>query len=141
MWFVPEVHRAATPPGPAHLVDQLSFLTFGLLIWLIAFDPRPAQRGALGVRHGGLPWWARHIYAMTARLAMVPPAIILWVTQVESYHVPVENWRFSWTPSYDQETAAAIMIGFEMLLFSLAIVLAFIFIILREPHDGSESAL
>ena len=139
VWFVPEVHRAAMPPGPAHLVDQLSFLIFGCLIWLMAFDPRPTQPRARGLRYGGLPWWARHVYAMVSRLAMLPPALVLWLAQTDSYHVSLSQWRFSWTPGYDQESAAAIMIGFEMLLFALALLLAFIFIILREPHDGNEA--
>jgi putative membrane protein len=60
-WFVPEIHRAATPPGPAHLLEQFSFLLFGFLIWILVFDPRPAQPGARAMRYGGLPWWARHI--------------------------------------------------------------------------------
>ena len=141
VWFVPQVHRAAMPPGPVHLIDQLSFLIFGFLIWVMAFDPRPTQSGARGIRYGGLPWWARHMYAMASRLVMIPPAIILWLAQAESYHPSLTRWRFSWSPAYDQETAAAIMLGFEMLLFALAVVLAFIFIILREPHDGSDAPL
>lgn len=140
-WFVPEVHRAAMPPGPVHLLDQLSFLMFGFLIWIIAFDPRPTQPGSHGMRYGGLPWWARHIYAMGSRLAMLPPAVLLWLSQTETYHVATNAWRFSWTQDYDQESAGAIMVGFEMLLFVLAIFLAFVFIILREPHDGSEAPL
>jgi hypothetical protein len=63
------------------------------------------------------------------------------LAKTETYHVRVDDWRFSWTPGYDQESAGAIMVGFEMLLFALAIVLAFVFIILREPHDGGEAPL
>lgn len=132
-WLLPPIHRLATPAGPVHLLDHLSFVVFGLVIWLGAFDPRPTKdRISAALRLGGLPWWGRHIYAMAARLAMLPPAIAIWVASPAYYHATTRSWSFSVTQLKDQELGASIMIGFEMLLFALAVALAFVFLSITE---------
>lgn len=139
-WFVPALHVRAAPGGFVHGLDHVSFLLFGLLIWLGAFDPRPARPVAEALRTGGLPWWARHIYAMVARLSMLPPAIAVWLAAPSAYYATDDRLPFGLTQPQDQERAASVMIGFEMLLFSLAFVLAFIFVSVSEGRERSRQA-
>lgn len=133
VWFVPAVHIRSVPAGPVHLLDHASFLLLGLLVWLPAFDPRPARAGGAALASGGLPWWGRHLYAMIARVAMLPPAFALWLGSPESWHRQ-EQLPFGFSPKRDQVAAASTMVGFEMILFALAIVLGFIFLSVSEGH-------
>lgn len=132
LWFVPAVHITSVPAGPVHVLDHASFLVLGLLVWLPAFDPRPA-RAAGSATSGALPWWGRHLYAMIARAAMLPPAFALWLGSPESWHRQ-EQLPFGFSPKRDQVAAASGMVGFEMILFALAIVLGFIFLSVAEGH-------
>ena len=128
-WYTPALHRLAVPSGPAHIADHVSFLVFGLLIWLAAFDPREPRPWRQGIRDGGLPWWARHAYAMSSRVVMLPPALVLWFAP--GFHVAAQR-PMGYSRSADQANAAGIMIGFEMMLFAFAFVLAFIFMAVAE---------
>ncbi|MGH2945512.1 MAG: hypothetical protein ACRDPC_04505 [Solirubrobacteraceae bacterium] len=60
---------------------------------------------------------------------MVPAAAVLWLAP--GYHqaarLPLEYSRAG-----DQINAASLMIGFEMLLFAFALVLAFLFLAIAE---------
>lgn len=127
VWYVPAVHRAAVPSGVVHVADHASFLVVGLLVWLAAFDPRRPGPWLRALLRGGLPWWARHVYAMATRLAMLPPALVVWLSAGAPYHPDPGRIPFDLSPAGDQERAASVMIGFEMLLFGLAVVLAFVF--------------
>lgn len=137
VWFVPPLHRLAIPDGPVHFLDHVSFLVFGLAIWLGAFDPRRTRDVRAGLRLGGLPWWGRHIYAMVTRLAMLPVAFAVWLAGPATYYAVESPLPFGLSRPGDQERAASVMIGFEMLLFGLAVVLAFIFV---SVHEGRERA-
>jgi cytochrome c oxidase assembly factor CtaG len=128
-WYAPPLHRLAVAGGPVHVLDHLSFLGFGLLIWLGAFDPREPQSLGRGLRDGGLPWWGRHGYAMCSRVAMVPAAAVLWLAP--GYHVAARP-PMGYSRAEDQANAASLLIGFEMLLFAFAFVLAFIFLAIAE---------
>lgn len=136
-WFVPAVHRAAVPQGVVHTLDHAAFLAAGLLIWLIAFDPRPRRPLLDAARVGGLPWWARHVYAATTRVAMIPPAFAIWLAGPTAYYPDNRPLPFDLTRAGDQERAASVMIGFEMLLAGLAVILAFVFV---SVHEGRERA-
>ncbi len=138
-WFVPPLHRLAVPTGPVHVLDHLSFLGFGLLVWLIPFDPRPQTSLREGLRRGGLPWWGRHIYAMTSRLAMLFPPIAVWLASGASYHPAGVELPFGYSYAADQARAAQVIVGFEMLLFGLAFVLAFIFLAIAEGRERQAS--
>ena len=138
LWLAPPVHLSAAPAGLVHLVDHLSFLAFGFVFWLVAFDPRPTRDVRAALRTGGLPWWGRHVYAMASRLAMMPLAIGIWLASASSYHDLGRPWTFGVSPADDQELAASVKIGFEMLLFGLAIVLAFIFLSVSEGRQRSR---
>ena len=139
VWLHPTVHGAAVERGPFHLLDQLSFLVFGFLIWLGAFDPRPEAQAGVGLRRGGMPWWARHIYAMATRFVITPAAFVIWFASASAYHAADRPWPFSQTRSEDQIGAGTMMLGFEMVLFSFAIVLAFIFIQVSEGRRRGRS--
>lgn len=128
-WYSPPLHRLAVTGGPIHAIDHVSFVAFGMLIWLGAFDPREPRTLRQGIRDGGLPWWARHAYAIGSRFAMLPAALALWY--VPGYHVAQQR-PMGYTPAADQANAAAIMIGFEMSLFTFAFVLAFIFVAVMD---------
>jgi cytochrome c oxidase assembly factor CtaG len=132
VWLHPAVHGAAVEPGPFHLLDQLSFLAFGFLIWLGAFDPRPEVSAGTGLRRGGMPWWARHVYAMGTRFVITPAAFIVWFASASAYHASDRPWPFAQTPAEDQVGAGTMLLGFEMVLFSFAVVLAFVFIQVSE---------
>lgn len=140
VWFLPPLHRAAVPAGPVHLLDHLSFLGFGLLIWLIPFDPRPALTPLEGLRRGGLPWWGRHIYAMTTRLVMLLPPAAVWLASGTAYHAAGTTLPFGYTYAGDQSRAAQLIVGFEMLLFALAFILGFIFLIVAEGRERAAGA-
>lgn len=133
VWFVPAVHIRSVPAGPVHVLDHASFLLLGLLVWLPAFDPRPTGAAGAAMTSGGLPWWGRHLYAMISRAVMLPPAVALWLSRPESWHRQ-EQLPFGFTIEQDQVAAASVMVGFEMVLFALAIVLGFIFLSVAEGH-------
>jgi cytochrome c oxidase assembly factor CtaG len=137
VWFVPAVNNAASVRGVLHTTDHLSFFLAGLLIWLAPFDPRDGGTLLHGLRHGGLPWWGRHLYAMTTRLAMLPPAFGVWLAAGTTYHRPGVTLPFGYSASGDQARAAAVMIGFEMLLFALAVCLGFVFLSVAEGRARS----
>jgi cytochrome c oxidase assembly factor CtaG len=137
-WLHPAAHGAAVAPGPAHLIDQLSFLAFGFVIWLGAFDPRPTVASGGGLRWGGMPWWARHIYAMATRFILIPACFIVWFATPSAYHVLEGDWSFGQTPKEDQIGAGTMMLAFEMVLFAFALVLAFIFIQVTEGRRRKE---
>lgn len=133
LWFVPAVHVRTVPAGPLHVLDHASFLVLGLAVWLPAFDPRPARGAAVAMTSGGLPWWGRHLYAMISRAVMLPPAFALWLGRPESWHRQ-EQLPFGFSIKQDQVAAASAMVGFEMILFALAIVLGFVFLSVAEGH-------
>ena len=138
-WYAPPLHRLAVVGGPVHVLDHLSFLGFGLLVWLAAFDPREEQPLGRGLREGGLPWWGRHAYAMGTRLALVPAAAVLWLAP--GFHVTTSP-PLGYSREEDQVNAASLMIGFEMLLFAFALVLAFIFLAIAEgKRQAAEDSL
>lgn len=135
VWLVPPLHRLAVPDGLAHALEHVSFLAFGLLIWLGAFDPRPTRDWQSGLLRGGLPWWARHVYAMSTRLAILPAAFAIWLASDTAYHPPGASPPRGISLAGDRERAASVLIGFEMLLAVLAVVLAFVFV---SVHEGRQ---
>lgn len=138
VWLVPVLHRSAIADGPVHLLDHLSFLAFGLLVWLAAFDFRtgPPVRDWETLRRAlttcDLPWWARHVYAMGTRLAMLPAVAALWLMSTSAYYLPGQRPPGDMSRHDDQVQAASLMLGFEILLSGLAIVLAFIWVAVSE---------
>ena len=128
-WYTPPLHRLAVDGGPLHLLDHLSFLGFGMLLWLAAFDPREPQGLRRGLREGGLPWWGRHAYAMCSRVMMVPAAALLWLAP--NYHAAA-RLPLGYSPAGDQVAAASLLVGFEMVLFASAFVLIFLFLATAE---------
>ena len=128
-WYAPAVHRLAVGGGVAHVLDHLSFLGFGLVIWLVVFDPRAPRPFRRALRDGGLPWWARHGYAMGSRAAMLPPALVLWFAS--GYHT-TGGPPLGFSAAKDQANAASVLIGFEMVLFAFAFVVAFISLAVAE---------
>ncbi len=136
-WYVPALHRAAVPGGPVHVLDHISFVGFGLLLALAMFDPREPRSLRRGVRDGGLPWWARHVYSMCSRVAMLPPAMVVWFAA--GYHVAGQRPGRS-TPEVDQANAASLMIAFEMILFAVAFILAFVFLAIADGRARAAAA-
>ena len=130
-WYTPALHRLAVPGGPVHVLDHLSFLCFGILIWIGAFDPREPRSLRRGLRDGGLPWGARHAYAMFSRVALVPAAAALWLAP--GYHVATRP-PLGYSRDQDQVNAASLMLGFEMILFAATFVVGFIFLAVAEGH-------
>lgn len=139
LWFVPPLHRAAAPRGLVHTLDHLSFLGLGLLIWLPVFDPRITTTVRKGLVRGGLPWWARHVYAMGSRLAMLPPPIAVWLAGPSTFRATSDPLPVGSTPTGDRIGAASLMVGFEMLLFVLAVLLAFIFVSVTTGHERDRA--
>lgn len=138
VWLIPALHRLAIPEGPVHLLDHASFLAFGVLVWLAAFDFRrgPDVSDWATLKASAwtydLPWWARHIYAMATRAALVPAIVAIWLMPSAAYYLPGQMPPDGATRHEDQVRAASLMVGFEMLLFGLAVVLAFIFAAVSE---------
>lgn len=130
VWFIPPLHRAAVPAGAVHALDHASFLAVGLLLALALFDPRPSHPFGVALRRGGLPWWGRHAYSMTSRVFMLPPAVV--VAFSPGYHLdPASGSRD------ERLDAASVMVGFEMVLFALSFVLAFLFLAVAEGRRQS----
>lgn len=138
VWLLPPLHRQAIPDGAVHALDHLSFLAFGVLVWLAAFDFRhgPAVRDWEGLKRSlatcDLPWWGRHVYAMVSRLAMVPAVTILWLAPTASYYVTPTAPPGPWTQRQDQVNAASMMLGLEILLAAFAVVLALVWVSISE---------
>ena len=138
VWLSPPIHRLASSDGPGQVLDQLSFLVFGLLVWLAAFDIRrgPSVGDWESLKRSlitcDLPWWARHVYAMASRLAMLPAVALLWLATTSAYYTSSEAPPGGLTQREDQVRAASLMLGFEILLSGLAVVLAFIWLSVSE---------
>lgn len=137
-WLVPPIHRLAIPDSGAHFLDHLSFLTFGLLVWLAAFDFRKGRKVTdwetlkTALVTCDLAWWARHAYSMICRLAMLPAVAAIWLASSSAYFLAGQFPPGGQTRHEEQVQAASLMLGFEMLLFCLAVVLAFIFVAVAE---------
>lgn len=138
IWVAPPVHRLAITDGFPRLLDHASFLAFGLLVWLAAFDFRkgsPVQDWETlktSTATCDLPWWGRHIYAMVSRVAMLPAVMILWLATTSAYYLSSDPPPGPWTQRQDQVNAASMMLGLEILLASFAVVLALIWVSISE---------
>ncbi len=145
LWLVPSLHRLAIPAGPVHALDHASFLGFGLLVWLAAFDFRrvapvdtwDALLAAL--RTGDLPWWGRHVYAMATRFLMLPAILMLWLMPSAAYFLPGQLPPGGLTRHEDQVQAASLMLGFEILLFALSLILLFVFAAVSEGRRREQA--
>lgn len=137
IWLVPSIHRLAIPPGPVHVLDHASFLVFGLLVWLAAFDFRAGipvtnwETLATALRTADLPWWGRHVYAMATRFALLPAILVIWLMPPAAYFLPGE-FPPGLTRHEDQVQAASLMLGFEILLFAFSLILLFVFASVSE---------
>lgn len=144
LWLVPPLHRLAIPDGTVHLLDHASFLAFGLLVWLAAFDFRRGRAVTdwetlkSAAVTCDLPWWARHIYAMATRLAMLPAVVALWLASSSAYYLAGQFPPGGLTRHEDQVQAASLMLGFEIVLSGIAIVLAFIWVSVSEGRTRSR---
>jgi hypothetical protein len=69
---------------------------------------------------------------MAMRFVITPAAFIVWFASASAYHASDRPWPFAQTPAEDQVGAGTMLLGFEMVLFSLAVVLAFVFIQVSE---------
>ena len=144
VWLAPPLHRLAIPSGLVHLLDHWSFLLFGLLVWLAAFDFRKGTRVRdwqslkVSLATCDLPWWARHVYAMVSRLAMLPAVALLWLATTSAYYLSPAPPPGGLTQREDQVRAASMMLGFEILLSGLAVVLAFIWVSVSEGRARDE---
>ena len=147
VWLAPPVHRLAIPDGVAHFLDHWSFLLFGLLVWLPAFDFRHGVRVRdwetlkATLTRCDLPWWARHVYAMVSRLAMLPAVALLWLAPTSAYYLSADAPPGGVTQKDDQVRAASLMLGFEILLSALAVVLAFIWVSVSEGRARARKRL
>lgn len=138
LWLIPPIHRLTVPDGPGQLLDHVSFLFMGLIVWVAAFDFRSGvpvidwETLKASAVTCDLPWWARHIYAMVTRLAMLPAVAAIWLMSSSAYFLPGQMPPGGQTRRDDQVQAASMMLGFEILLSGLAVVLAFIFVSVSE---------
>ena len=145
VWLIPFVHRLAIPDGAGQFFDHATFLLIGLLVWLAAFDFREGVRVTdwESLKSSSvtcdLPWWARHVYAMVTRLAVLPAVAALWLMSSSAYFLPDQMPPGDQTRREDQVQAASMMLGFEILLSGLAVVLAFIFVSVSEGRSHRES--
>jgi len=129
VWYLPPVHRWASEPGVPHLLYHVSFLVLGLLVWLAVFDVRPTQDLRAGLAGGGLPWWARHLYAVGSRTLMLPAALVVWFAA-----------GYAEAPAFtDQVDAATLLIGFEMFLFVFALIATFIALAVHEGERINDT--
>lgn len=143
-WLVPAIHRLAIPAGAVHVLDHTSFLLFGLLVWLAAFDFRSGlpvtswDTLAAAMRTADLPWWGRHVYAMATRFALLPAILAIWLAPSAAYFLPGQFPPGGLTRHEDQVQAASLMLGFEILLFALSLVLLFVFASISEGRRRQE---
>lgn len=145
VWLVPSLHRLAIPAGPLHVLDHTSFLVFGLLVWLAAFDFRRVASvhtwDALvaALRTADLPWWGRHVYAMATRFLLLPAILLIWLAPSAAYFLPGQSPPGGRTRHDDQVQAASLMLGFEILLFALSLILLFVFAAVSEGRRRERS--
>ncbi len=144
-WLVPSVHRLAIPDGPVHLLDHVSFLAFGLLLWLAVFDVREGGRVTdwdsfmRSLRTCDLPWWGRHGYAMATRVALIPAIAVIWIMPSDAYFLSGQTPPGGLTRHEDQVQAASMMLGFEILLFVASLILGFIFAAIAEGRERERA--
>lgn len=134
VWPIPPLH------GSRSRTDSLMRSTTPPSSLLACSGSRPSTPGRhvnwqTGLLRGGLPWWARHVYAMSTRLAMLPPAVAIWLASDTAYHPPGASPPGGISLAGDRQRAASVIIGFEMLLAALAVVLAFVFV---SVHEGRQ---
>lgn len=147
VWMAPPVHRLAIREGLVHLLDHASFVLFGLLVWLAAFDFRRGVRVRdweslkAALVTCDLPWWARHVYAMVSRLAMLPAVALLWLAATASYYPSSKPPPGGFTQRQDQVRAASTLLGFEIVLSALAVVLAFIWVSVSEGRARAREGV
>lgn len=147
VWIAPPVHRSAIPDGFVHLLDHASFLVFGLLVWVAAFDFRRGSpvRTWEGLKQSmwtcDLPWWGRHVYAMVSRVAMLPAVAAIWLASTSAYYLSSAQPPGGLSQREDQVRAASMMLGFEILLSGLAVVLAFIWVSVSEGRARERGGL
>ena len=147
VWLAPPVHRLAIPDAVAHFLDHWSFLLFGLLVWLPAFDFRHGVRVRdwetlkVTLTTCDLPWWARHVYAMVSRLALLPAVALLWLAPTGAYYLTAAAPPGASTQKQDQVRAASLMLGFEIVLSALAVVLAFVWVSVSEGRARDRERL
>jgi len=106
-WHVPLFFDAAVRHDPVHVLEHVSFVAAGLLVWLPVIEtlPAPAWFGA-GAKLGYLLVWRLGQTALGN--------VLLWAT-VPLFGAYTDSDRLG--ALYDQRLAAALMMGEGMVLF------------------------
>jgi len=135
VWLFPPLHRLAVPDGLVHALDHVSFLAFGLLIWLGAFARvrRATGKGGASPRRPSLVGTAylRHVH----QAGDAPARDRDLARKRHRLHPAGASPPGGISLAGDRERAASVMIGFEMLLAVLAVVLAFVFVSVYEGRQ------
>ncbi|MGH6917013.1 MAG: cytochrome c oxidase assembly protein, partial [Geminicoccaceae bacterium] len=124
-WHAPVLHAAARGSGAVLVVEQLSFLTVGLLVWLAAFGRgRGPARAAWGAGILALFLTSMHMTLLGALLALSPRPLY--------EHAHGAGAFAGMTPLDDQHLGGAVMLlvgGASYLLGGLVLMAR----LLREP--------
>jgi cytochrome c oxidase assembly factor CtaG len=128
--MLPAGHQWSTS-GAGRALEPALLLLVGLAFWRVTFDEHAQRPFHEAVLRGGLAWWGRHALAMVGRVAILPAILALWFWPPGSYQG---------AGAVQQELAAGVVLGAEMIIFGAAFVLFFILLVVldREPAPSAR---
>lgn len=117
-WHVPAAYEAALAHPAVHVLEHLSFVTAGLLVWAQIVDPTGHRRMSIGERAGyaALLFWTGQILAYV--IAFSPEVLF------DPYTEQVER-LLGLSPLTDQKLAAVVMMVEQAVTLGVAFVLLY----------------
>jgi cytochrome c oxidase assembly factor CtaG len=117
-WHVPAAYEAALAHPPVHIVEHLSFVVAGLLVWTQIVDPTGHHRLTVGERAGyaALLFWTGQILAYVIAFSPEP----LYDPYVEQ-----ADRLLGLSPLTDQKLAAVVMMVEQAVTMGVAFVLLY----------------
>ena len=117
-WHIPAAYEAGLAHPPVHVVEHLSFVVAGLLVWTQIVDPTGHHRLTVGERAGyaALMFWTGQILAYV--IAFSPEVLF------DPYAEQAER-LLGLSPPTDQKLAAVVMMVEQTLTLGVAFVLLY----------------
>ena len=130
-WHIPAAYEAALAHPPLHVVEHLSFVLAGLLVWSQIIDPTGHHRLSVGERAGyaALLFWTGQILGYV--IAFTPD--VLYAPYAEQ-----TERLLGLSPLADQRVAAVVMMVEQALTLGVAFVLLYRAASARRPAPTAE---
>jgi cytochrome c oxidase assembly factor CtaG len=130
-WHVPVAYEAALAHPPVHVLEHLSFVLAGLLVWTQVVDPTSHRRLSVGERAGyvALLFWTGQILAYV--IAFSPEVLF------DPYAEQPQR-LLGLSPLTDQKLAAVVMMVEQALTLGVAFVVLYRLASARRTVTGVE---